>query len=58
MPLTKQGDELVHAVAQGSSDEAKAGCVTVDQAYISTGAFNYFLRAKNIMGITSIQTSL
>ena len=31
MPLTKQGNELVHAVVQGGRDEAKAGCVTADQ---------------------------
>ena len=36
MPLTEQGDELVHAVAQGGRDEAEAGCVTVDQLRIST----------------------
>ena len=33
MPLTKQGDELVHAVGQGGRDESEAGCVTVDQLY-------------------------
>ena len=31
MSLTKQGDELVHAVGQGGRDEAEAGCVTDDQ---------------------------
>ena len=36
MPLTKQGDELVHAVGQGGRDESEAGCVTVDQLRIST----------------------
>ena len=30
MPLTKQGDELVHAVGQGGRDEAETGCVTVN----------------------------
>ena len=29
MPLTTQGDELVHAVGQGGRDESEAGCVTV-----------------------------
>ena len=27
MPLTKQGDELVHAVGQGGRDESEADCV-------------------------------
>ena len=43
MPLTKQSDELVHAVAQGGRDEAEAGCVTVDQLWISTGVLEGLL---------------
>ena len=43
MPLTKQSDELVHAVGQGGRDEAEAGCVTVDQVRICTGAFDCLL---------------
>ena len=43
MPLTKQGDELVHAVGQGGRDEAEAGCVTVDQVVISTGMLECLL---------------
>ena len=37
MPLTKQGNELVHAVGQGGRDEVDAGCVTIDQLRISAG---------------------
>ena len=43
MPLTKQGDELVHAVGQGCRDEAEAGCMTVDQVRVSARAFNCLL---------------
>ena len=43
MPLTKQGNELVHAVGQGGRDEAEAGCVTVDQVRVSTRAFKCLL---------------
>jgi hypothetical protein len=39
MSLTKQGDELVHAVGQGYRDEAEAGCVAVDQVRVSATAF-------------------
>ena len=41
--LTKQGDELVHAVGQGCRDEAEAGCVTVDQVRVSARAFKCLL---------------
>lgn len=44
MPLTKQGDELVHAVAQGGRDEAEAGCVTVDQLRICAREVKGFLK--------------
>ena len=43
MPLTKQGDELVHAVGQGCRDETEAGCVTVDQVRVSARAFQCLL---------------
>ena len=43
MPLTKQGDELVHAVGQGCRDETEAGCVTVDQVGVSARAFKCLL---------------
>lgn len=43
MPLTKQGDELIHAVGQGCRDETEAGCVTVDQVRVSARAFNCLL---------------
>ena len=43
MPLTKQSNELVHAVGQGGRDEAEAGCVTVDQVRVSARSFNCLL---------------
>ena len=43
MPLTKQGDELVHAVGQGCRDETEAGCVAVDQVRVSARAFKCLL---------------
>ena len=43
MPLTKQGNELVHAVGQGCRDETEAGCVAVDQVRVSARAFNCLL---------------
>ena len=43
MPLTKQGNELVHAVGQGGRDESEAGCVTVDQVRVSARAFQCLL---------------
>ena len=43
MSLTKQGDELVHAVGQGCRDETEAGCVTVDQVGVSARAFKCLL---------------
>lgn len=44
MPLTKQGDKLVHSVAQGGRDEAEAGCVTVNQVRISAASFDTNIR--------------
>ena len=46
MSLTEQGDELVHAVAQGGRDEAEAGCVTADQLRISTGMLECLLEEE------------
>ena len=43
MPLTKQGDELVHAVGQGCRDETEPRCVAVDQVRVSARAFNCLL---------------
>ena len=57
MPLTKQGDELVHAVAQGGRDEAEAGCVTVDQLWISAGTLKCLLEVFLSPGHPSLKDS-
>ena len=57
MPLAKQGDELVHAVAQGGRDEAEAGCVTVDQLRISTGVLEGLLEVFLSPGHSSLKDS-
>ena len=57
MSLTEQGDELVHAVGQGSRDEAEAGCVTVDQLRISTGMLECLLEVFLSPGHSSLKDS-
>lgn len=57
MPLTKQGDEPVHAVGQGGRDESKAGCVTVDQLRISTGMLECLLEVFLSPGHSSLKDS-
>jgi hypothetical protein len=36
MPLTKQGDELVHAVGQGCRDEAEPVGLRLDEFQVGT----------------------
>lgn len=43
MPLTKQGDELVHAVAEGGYDETEPICLRLDEFRVDTGTFDCFL---------------
>lgn len=43
MPLTKQGDELVHAVAEGGCDETEPIGLRFDELWVNTGAFDCFL---------------
>ena len=57
MPLTKQGNELVHAVGQGGRDESEAGCVTVDQVVISTGILECLLEVFLSPGHSSLKDS-
>ena len=57
MPLTKQGDELVHAIGQGGRDEAEAGCVTVDQLRISTWMLECLLEVFLSPGHSSLKDS-
>ena len=57
MPLTKQSDELVHAVAQGGRDEAEASCVTIDQFWISTGVLEGRLEVFLSPGHSSLKDS-
>ena len=40
MPLTKQGDELVHAVTEGGCDEAEPVGLSFDEFRVDTGAFD------------------
>lgn len=44
MPLTKQGDEFVHAVAEGGSDEAEPVGLRFDEFRVDTGAFDCLLK--------------
>ena len=57
MPLTEQGDELVHAIGQGGRDESEAGCVTVDQLRISTGVLECLLEVFLSPGHSSLKDS-
>ena len=57
MSLTKQGDEIVHAVGQGGRDESEAGCVTVDQLWISTGMLEGLLEVFLSSGHSSLKDS-
>ena len=43
MPLTKQGDELVHAVAEGGCDEAEPIGLRLNEFWVDTGTFDCFL---------------
>ena len=57
MPLTKQSDEFAHAVGQGGRDEAEAGCVTVDQLWISAGTLKCLLKVFLSPGHSSLKDS-
>ena len=50
MPLTKQGNELVHAVAEGGCDEAEPIGLRLDEFRVDTGTFDCFLEV--ILGST------
>ena len=43
MPLTKQGDELVHAVTEGGRDKTEPIGLRFDEFWIDTGTFDCFL---------------
>ena len=43
MPLTKQGDELIHAVTEGGRDETEPIGLRFDEFWIDTGTFDCFL---------------
>lgn len=44
MPLTKQGDELIHAVTEGGCDETEPVGLCFDEFRVETGAFDCLLK--------------
>ena len=43
MPINKQVNQLIHAVAEGGCDEAEPVGLRFDELWVSTGAFDCFL---------------